>query len=79
MTGLIIRNRFSCQRCTVYKVESKEISYTRKYWKYTLHNDRLNQRNLGGKKCRRKYSTKSVTKENHYKFVFYIYFDSYDF
>ena len=78
-TGLIIRNRFSCQRFTVYKGESKEISGTKEYRKYTLHNDRLNQRDLGRKKCRRSYSTKSVTKENHCKFVFYINFDSYGF
>ena len=59
-TGLVIRNRFSCQR-------------------YTLHIDRLNQRDLDRKKCRRSYSTKSISKENQRKFVFYINFDSYGF
>ena len=78
-TGLIIRNRFSCQRYTVYKGDSKEISGSREYRRYTLHNDRLNQRDLGRKKCRRSYSSKSVSKENRCKFVFYVNFDSYGF
>ena len=59
-TGLIIRNRFSYQRYTVYKGNSKEIIGSREYWNCALHNDRLNQRDLGRKKCRRIYSTKSV-------------------
>ena len=78
-TGLVIRNRFFCQRYTVYKGDTKEISGSWEYRKYTLHNDRLNQRDLGRKKCRRSYSTKSVSKENRCKFVFYINFDSYGF
>ena len=41
-TGLVIRNRFSCQRYTVYKGGTKEISGSREYRRYTLHNDRLN-------------------------------------
>ena len=53
-TGLKIRNRFSCQRYTVYKGESKEISGSKEYRKYSLHNDRLNQRFLGTKKIQEK-------------------------
>ena len=77
--GLVIRNRFSCQRYTVYKGSTKEISGSREYQRYTLHNGRLNQRDLDRKKCRRSYSTKSISKENQRKFVFYINFDSYGF
>ena len=61
-SGLVVRNRFSCQRYTLYKGSTKEISGSREYRNYTLHNDQLNQRNQGRKKCRRSYSSKSVTK-----------------
>ena len=44
--------------------------------RYTLHNDRLNQRDFCKKQIRRSYSLKSITKENRYQFVFYINFDA---
>ena len=37
--GLKIRNRFSCQRCSVYKGTKKDITGNREYKRYTLHND----------------------------------------
>ena len=79
-SGLVIRNRFSCQRYTLYKGSTtREISGSRDYRNYTLHNDRLNQRDQGRKKCRRSYSSKSVTKENRCKFFFYLNFDKHGF
>ena len=43
-TGLIVRNRFSCQRYMTYKKTKRDITGDREYQKYTLHNDRENQR-----------------------------------
>ena len=40
--GLKIRNRFSCQRYSVYKGAKKDITGNREYRRYTLHNDRKN-------------------------------------
>ena len=57
-TGLQIRSRFSCQRYTLYKGSSKDITGSREYRRYTLHNDRNNQRSKGRSKCRRGYSTR---------------------
>ena len=68
--GLKIRNRFSCQRYSVYKGGKKDITGNRDYQRYTLHNDRKNQWSQGRKKCRRSYSSKSVTKECRCKFFF---------
>ena len=68
--GLKIRNRFSCQRYSVYKGTKKDITGNREYRRYTLHNDRKNQRTEGRKKCRRSYSSKSVTKDCRCKFFF---------
>ena len=77
--GLRIRNRFSCQRYSVYKGSKKDITGNREYRRYTLHNDRKNQRSQGRKKCRRSYSSKSVTKDCRCKFFFYIDFDEHGF
>ena len=78
-SGLVMRNRFSCQRYTLYKGTTKEISGLREYRNYTLHNDQLNQRDQGRKKCRRSFSSKSITKENRCKFFFYMYCGKYGF
>ena len=66
--GLKIRNRFCCQRYSVYKGQKKDITGVREYRRYTLHNDRKNQRSQGRKKCRRSYSLKSLHKECRCKF-----------
>ena len=67
-SGLVVRNRFSCQRYTLYKGTTKEISGSREYRNYTLHNYQLTQRYQGRKNCRRSYSSKSITKENRCNF-----------
>ena len=48
-TDLVIQNRFSCQIYTLYKCSKNEITVSREYRKYTLHNDRRNQRDEGRK------------------------------
>ena len=78
-TGLQIRSRFSCQRYTLYKGSKKDITGNREYRRYTLHNDRKNQRSKGRSKCRRGYSARSRENETRCKFFFYIDFDTYGF
>jgi len=78
-SGLLIRNRFSCQRYVTYKKSQRNITGDSNFRKYTLHNDRKNQREQGRKKIRRGYSSRSITKETRCKFFFYINFDEYGF
>jgi len=78
-TGLQIKSRFSCQRYTLYKGSTKDTTGNREYRRYTLHNDRKNQRSKGRSKYRRGYSTRSREKETRCKFFFYINFDTYGF
>ena len=49
-SGLLIRNRFSCQRYVTYKKVQRNITGDSNFRKYTLHNDRKNQREQGRKK-----------------------------
>ena len=76
-TGLIIRNRFSCQRYLVHKGFARKTTGDKNFRVYTLHNDCKNQRKLGRKKCRRRYSFRSTSKATRCKFFFYINFDEY--
>ena len=61
----------------VYKGTTKEITGSKSYRRYTLHNDRHNQRDQG-RKCRWSYSYKSTIKEKIYYF-FTVNFDEYGF
>ena len=72
---LKIRNRFCCQRYSVYKGNRKDITGNYEFRRYTLRNDRKNQRSQGRKKCRRRYSSKSISRDCRCKFFFYIDFD----
>ena len=74
-TGLKIRNRICCLRYCVYKGNKKDITGNYEFRRYTLHNDRKNQRSQGRKKCRRSYSSKSISKDCRCKYFFYIDFD----
>ena len=78
-SGLVVRNILSCQWYTLYKGTTKEISDSREFIIYTLHNDWLNQKDQGRKKCRRSYSSKFVTRGNWCRFFFYIKYDTYGF
>ena len=69
--GRKIRNRISCQRYSLYKGTKKNITDQKEYQRYTLHNDRKNQRSQGRKKCRRSNSSKSTNKECRYFFIDY--------
>ena len=78
-SGLIVRSRFSCQKYMVHKGFARNITGDHDFRRYTLHNDRKNQRTLGRKKCRRSYSSRSTTKATRCKFFFYLDFDEYGF
>ncbi len=52
-TDLVVRNIFSCQRYTLYEGSKTEITGSKEYQKYTLHNDRRNQRDQGRKKMQK--------------------------
>ena len=67
-SGLIVRSQFSCQRYMVHKGYARNITGDHDFQRYTLHNDRKNQRSLGRKKCRRSYSSRSSTKATRCKF-----------
>ena len=74
-TDLKIRNRFCCQRYSVNKGNKKDITGNYEFRRYTLHNDRKNQRSQGRKKYKRSYSSKSISRDCRCKFFSYIDFD----
>ena len=78
-TGLKIRNRFCCQRYSVYKGNRKDITGIYEFCRYTLHNDRKNQWSQGWKKCRRSYSSKLISRDCGCKFFLHIDFDKDEF
>ena len=57
----------------------KDVIGNREYRRYTLHNDWKNQRSQGRKKCRRSYSSKSVTKDCRCKLFFNVDYDEHGF
>ena len=63
----------------IHKTGVSNIIGNTDFRRYTLHNDRKNQREHGRKKCRRRYSGRSITTETRCKFFFYINFDLYGF
>ena len=75
-SGLTIRNQFYCQKYMIHKTGLSNIIGNTDFRRYTFHNDRKNQREQGRKKCRRRYSRRSISTETGCKFFFYINFDS---